>query len=145
MTAAVPRARPNAFPKNARVRKRAEYARVFDAGCRVAAPALVLHWAPASTPRLGIAVSRKVDARSVGRNRIKRVLREAFRACRAQLPSADYVVVARAPAATLDHAGLRIALIAALQRAGALPLHFVAGTMPPACAPAPTTPSMPDP
>lgn len=145
MTAAVPGARPNAFPKNARVRKRAEYTRVFDAGRRVAAPALALHWAPASAPRLGIAVSRKVDSRAVGRNRIKRVLREAFRACRAQLPSADYVVVARPPAATLDRAGLRIAFFAALQRAGALPPHVAIGTMPPACAPAPTTPSMPDP
>jgi len=30
-------------------------------------------------PRLGMAVSRQVDRRAVGRNRIKRVIRESFR------------------------------------------------------------------
>jgi len=32
-----------------------------------------------SGPRLGMAVSRQVDKKSVGRNRIKRVIRESFR------------------------------------------------------------------
>ena len=95
-------------------------------------------------PRLGIAVSRKVDPNAVGRNRIKRVLRDAFRACRAQLLPADYVVVARAPASALDNAGLRKAFLEALQRAGALPPLALAGTMRPACPPVLPTPSMPD-
>jgi ribonuclease P protein component len=142
---AVPRARPTPFPKSARLRQRAEFARVFDAGRRVAAPALALHWTPGAVPRLGIAVSRKVDPNAVGRNRIKRVLRDAFRARRTQLLPADYVVVARTPASALDNAGLRKAFVEALQRAGALPPVAPAGTMRPACAPTPPTPSMPDP
>jgi ribonuclease P protein component len=145
LTSAVPRARPNAFPKTSRVRQRAEYTRVFDAGRRVATPPLVMHLADAPAPRLGIAVSRKVDPHAVGRNRIKRALREAFRACRAQLRPADYVVVARTPAAALDNDALRTAFFTALQRAGALPPTFAAGTMRPACATAPVTPTMPDP
>jgi ribonuclease P protein component len=144
-SAAAPGARPASFPKTARLRKRAEFARVFDAGRRVAAPALVLHWIQAPAPRLGIAVSRKVDPRAVGRNRIKRVLRDAFRTRRAQLQPADYIVVARAAAATLDNAALRDAFLQALQRAGALPPVTPAGTMRPACPPASPTPSMPDP
>lgn len=145
MTSAVPKARLASFPKTARLRQRAEFSRVFDAGRRVAAPALALHWLPATQARLGIAVSRKVDPNAVGRNRIKRVLRDAFRAHRTQLTSADYVVVARTPAATLDNASLRKAFLEALQRAGALPTMPPAGTMRPACQPASPTPSMPEP
>jgi ribonuclease P protein component len=144
-SAAAPRARLASFPKTTRLRKRVEFARVFEAGRRVAAPALALHWMPAPAPRLGIAVSRKVDPHAVGRNRIKRVLRDAFRACRAHLQPADYIVVARATAATLDNAALRDAFLQALQRAGALPPQSTAGTMRPACPPAFPTPSMPDP
>jgi ribonuclease P protein component len=133
------------FPKSARLLKRSEFARVFDAGRRVAAPALALHWATAPATRLGIAVSRKVDPHAVGRNRIKRVLREAFREHRARLVPADYIVVARAAAATLDNAALRKAFLETLQRAGALPPQSTAGTMRTACTPTSPTPSKPEP
>ena len=133
------------YPKAARLLYQREFARVFDTGKRVAAPAMAVHWMPAAAPRLGIAVSRKVDPNAVGRNRIKRVLRDAFRACRTQLLPADYVVVVRAAASRLDNAGLRKALMEALQRAGALPSISPAGTMRPACTPASPTPFVPDP
>ena len=132
------------FPKTARLRQRSEFAYVFEHGRRVAAPALTLHWMQASQPRLGVSVSRKVDPDAVGRNRIKRVLREAFRAMRPQLASADYIVVARPPAAGLANAALRDTFAQLLQRAGALPAPPPAGTMRAACAPAPPTPPMPD-
>lgn len=142
MTTAAP-AR-NTFPKTSRVLKRGDFARVFDAGRRVAAPALALHWLAAAQPRLGIAVSRKVDPHAVGRNRIKRTLREAFRMLHPQLMPADYVVVARLPAAQLDNAALRSVLVQLLQRAGALPAVVPTGTMRAACAPTPPPPSKPD-
>jgi ribonuclease P protein component len=142
---AVSRARPASFPKTARLRQRADFARVFEGGRRIASPALALHWLAAPQARLGIAVSRKADPHAVGRNRIKRVLRDAFRACRAQLPPADYVVVARNAASTLDNAGLRQAFLEALRRAGALPPISPACTMRAACPPPLPTPSMPDP
>jgi ribonuclease P protein component len=49
--------------------------------------------------RLGLAVSRKVSKRAVERNRIKRVVREAFRTHREDLPALDILVIARASAA----------------------------------------------
>jgi ribonuclease P protein component len=121
------------FPRCARVRARSEFTRVFDAGKRVAHPALGLHWLrDDAPPRLGLAVSRKVDRRAVGRNRIKRLLRDEFRMLRARLPMGAYVIVARAGAATLDAAQLRAVFCSLLQRSGALPPSGPPGTMPPA-------------
>ncbi len=119
------------FPRSARVRARAEYAAIFDHSRRVSEPVLSLHWQAASTPaRLGLAVSRKVDTRAVQRNRIKRILREQFRALRAQLPGGDYVIVARKGAAETPATALREAFVRLLVRAGALPATSVPGTMP---------------
>ena len=119
------------FPRSARVRTRAEYSHVFDGGRRVSHPLLSLHWRDdAKPPRLGLAVSRKVDRNAVGRNRIKRTLREQFRALRPLLASGDYVVVARQAAAAAPAGVLAAAFIALLQRAGALPASGVGGTMP---------------
>ena len=57
---------------------------------------MTLHWLKGDSPaRLGLAVSRKVDTHAVGRNRIKRVLRDATRHLRAGMAGGDYVVVAR--------------------------------------------------
>ena len=121
------------FPRSARVRLRAEYSAVFEQGRRHGDPLFALHWAPGpQSPRLGLAVSRKVDPRAVGRNRIKRTLREAFRHLRGRLPGGAYVVVARAGAAQADGAALRDAFERLLQRAGALPPPPPACTMPPA-------------
>lgn len=180
----------NRFPRTARVRARSDFDRIFKHGRRVALPALALHWQtadaaaqscaraneelartrpksrlhferPDAGPRLGLAVSRKVDPRAVGRNRIKRVMRETFRTHRAYLADGDYVVVARSGAAKLDEAQLRAALLSLLQRAGALPPEAAvpaagegsslpapatAGTMPrlrPCDAPASITPTSP--
>ena len=119
------------FPRTARVRAKAEFARVFESGVRRAEPAFALHWlAGVEGARLGLAVSRKVDRRAVGRNRIKRVLRETFRHLRPQLAPGSYVVVARPAAAAADGATLRAAFLAALRRARALPLDAPDGTMP---------------
>ena len=56
----------------------------------------------ASTSRLGMAVSRNVDKRAVGRNRIKRVIRESFRShYTAEKARLDIVVLPRRNAATM--------------------------------------------
>jgi len=139
------------FPRTARVRARSDFDRIFKHGRRVALPVLALHWQsdpagtsaestmaastnPAATARLGLAVSRKVDPHAVGRNRIKRVLRDSFRRLRPELPGGDYVVVARVGAARCSGEELRHAFLGLLQRAGALPASVAPGTMPAAAA-----------
>lgn len=120
-------------PPSARVRTRADFDRVFKDGRRTGLPFLALHWRgdAAGNARLGLAVSRKVDPHAVGRNRIKRQLREAFRHMRGELPPGDYVLVARPGAAQRDGLELRAAFLDLLRRARALPAPAPAGTMPP--------------
>jgi ribonuclease P protein component len=126
------------FPPAARVRAKAEFDRVFEGGRRMAEPLLALHrLADGAAPRLGLAVSRKVDPHAVGRNRIKRVLRDAFRHVRADLGPGAYVCVARPAARHAGNPELRAAFLRLLQRAGALPAPVPAGTMPPPIPPSP--------
>lgn len=136
------------FPRTARVRARSDFDRIFKHGRRVALPVLALHFQADDTiaPRLGLAVSRKVDPHAVGRNRIKRVLRDAFRHVRAELAGGDYVVVARPGASRCSGEELRVAFHSLLKRGGtrpalALPATAAPGTMPAA---SPSDP-MPDP
>ncbi|MCR6664163.1 MAG: ribonuclease P protein component [Luteimonas sp.] len=129
------------FPRQARVRARAEFDAVFKDGKRTASPILALHWLrDDQPPRLGLAVSRKVDPRAVVRNRIKRALRERFRHLRPVMLPGAYVVVARHVAATTPARALGDSLADALRRAGALPHPHPDGTMPAASFPASRTP-----
>lgn len=128
------------FVRDARLLAGVDFARVFDTRKRVAEPLMALHWrervageAGDGGPRLGLAVSRKVDKRAVGRNRIKRRLRERYRHLRPYLQARDYVVVARAGAACASHVELIAAFERLLVRAGALPRNHVTGTMAGSC------------
>lgn len=130
------------YPRSARVRARPEFDAVFARGRRAANAILALHHlADGEPPRLGLAVSRKVDSRAVVRNRIKRALREHFRRLRAGLPAGAYVVVARAAAARASGPELASAFGQALRRL-ALPPSRTDGTMPPVSPPS-TSPSPP--
>jgi ribonuclease P protein component len=137
------------FPRRAHLRASAEFQAVFGEGSRVSGPSLRLHvrFAPVDAgARLGLTVSKRVDPRSVGRNRIRRILRETFRLQRASLPSGDYVVLAKTEARALSGAALRAELTDLLRRAARrapLPDSTPDGTMPapPPLATAPSDPS----
>jgi ribonuclease P protein component len=108
--------------KRRRLSRSAEFERVYRQGRSKANRFLVLYAFPRDEdapreddgPRLGLSVSRRVGG-AVDRNRVKRVLREAFWAEVERLPdTSDYVVVARPDARELAEregmAGMRGAL-----------------------------------
>ena len=90
-------ARTYGFPRTRRLSKRAEYARVFEARVREARGPLVVYALPngLAYPRLGVSLNRAVG-NAVRRNRIKRLLREAFRLHQHDLPVGyDLVITVR--------------------------------------------------
>ena len=82
------------FPKSVRVLKQADFDRVYRGDVFAADEVLVIKGAANDLDRirLGLSISRKVG-NAVVRNRWKRVIREAFRLQRPQLPTGLDVVV----------------------------------------------------
>ena len=95
---------PAAFPHSARLKKPSEFKRVFSKP-EVSADRCFKVLARRNDhdrPRLGMAVSRQVDKNAVGRNRIKRIIRESFRLYfRDRRPPVDFVVLPRRESATI--------------------------------------------
>lgn len=111
------------FPPTARIRKTAEYDFVKLEGSRAYGQWLMVSYvtrrraSAAETSRLGIAVTKKVAARAVDRNRFKRVIRDAFRRCRhAMIRPVDVVVVARRDVVAASAATLRAEFLSLLRQ-----------------------------
>jgi ribonuclease P protein component len=84
-----------------RLSRSAEFERVYRQGRSSANRHLVIYVFPNSSaerPRLGLSVSRKVGG-AVERNRVKRVLREAFARAEGELGSGQDIVLVARPAA----------------------------------------------
>jgi len=115
---------PLAFPKDARILRRAEFRAVYDNGIRLpnhlfAAFCLAHTATPRAAGRLGITIPRAVG-KAVERNRIKRRLREAFRLHRAELdPRWDIVLNPRRPALTAAFADVERAILKLIERCNA--------------------------
>ncbi len=93
--------------KRARLSRSSEFQRIYRQGSSTASRHLVLHYFQRlpgtieSGPRLGLSVSKKIGG-AVLRNRVKRLLREAFSSVETFVAQDyDYVLIARPPLADL--------------------------------------------
>jgi len=89
--------------KRSRLSRSSDFQRIYRQGSSTASRFLVLYSfrrpaeVNADGPRLGLSVSKKIGG-AVVRNRVKRLLREAFGSARGQLAEDhDFVLIARPP------------------------------------------------
>lgn len=125
------------FPKSRRLQRSADFQRVYARNVRVSDPVLLIcaDLNADGPTRIGLSVSRK-HGNAVRRQRIKRLLREAFRLEQHNLPAGlDLILIPRVGAAA-GLSDLRCSLVRLAKR---LPRRLVA---PPATTPL-TTPKTP--
>lgn len=103
---------PRGLPRHQRLPNAPAFQAVLKHGRRFRDACFAVYAAPAADgiARLGVAVSRRVSRKAVERNRIKRQIRESFRAHKNELGAQDIVVVAQTRAATETNASLRTSL-----------------------------------
>ncbi|MCK5113243.1 MAG: ribonuclease P protein component [Phycisphaerae bacterium] len=86
----------NKYGKNLRISNRGELTQLFRRGVRVGDNRILLIGLPTETPTRGAVAISVRHGGAVKRNRLKRVIREAFRLERANLPeNFDFVISPR--------------------------------------------------
>ncbi len=105
------------FPKRVRLRKPAEFDRVYGGKVYAADDMLVMNGCKndLGRTRIGLSISRKVG-NAVVRNRWKRLLREAFRVQQSDLPPGLDVVVRPRRGATPDFCSIQSSLRSLAER-----------------------------
>ena len=77
--------------KYLRIKKQADFQKLFRKGKRAFTPSFTMVYSPSQQMRMGISIGKK-HGKSVQRNRIKRLLREAFRLTQGEMKG-NYSVV----------------------------------------------------
>ena len=92
--------------KSYRIKKENEFQYVYSKGKSVANRNFVLYTMPKEKQkhvRVGISVGKKVSHTAVGRNRIKRYIRQSLLELKPEIPQElDFLIIARKPAVDLD-------------------------------------------
>ena len=133
------------FRKNQHLRKGADFARVYALRCVARGPHLTVFAAPneSDSLRVGLSVSKK-HGNAVLRNRLKRLLREAFRLSRHELPVGLDLVLVPVDARDTKLEQFQVALVKAVQKlARKLADEARAGAVAPTESPAKTARSLP--
>lgn len=86
------------FPREVRLTRADEFARVRKHGQRSRSGSLLISYVAGRSKRLGVILTRRIG-NAVTRNRIRRVIREFFRVNRACFPVGDCVVIPQAGSA----------------------------------------------
>ena len=110
--------KPHGLPRERRVRSRGDFQRAYAEGTKVVTRRFVLFAREngGELTRLGVTATRKTG-NAVVRNRARRLVKEAFRSCQAQLPGGlDLVVVVRPPLLSASPSELSSALLRATAR-----------------------------
>jgi ribonuclease P protein component len=91
------KSRPNSFSKQDRLLSSKDFKEVFDKPIKSADSAYTILARPnqLSGPRLGVIVSKKNIPKAVGRNRLKRIVRESFRINKQNISAYDVVVICK--------------------------------------------------
>ncbi|WP_125569054.1 ribonuclease P protein component [Companilactobacillus insicii] len=92
--------------KSYRIKKENEYQYVYSQGKSFANRNFVLYKMPKEGQkhfRVGLSVGKKVSHTAVGRNRIKRYVRQSLLELKPEIPAElDFLVIARKPSVDLD-------------------------------------------
>lgn len=110
------------FSQSERLRRKADFDRAYSEGKRIVSSSLVLFFCPSPSEktRLGLSVSKKIG-KAVVRNRVKRLLREAFRLNKHELRKGyDILLVARRGVERLKFREVEGAVLGLFRRGGLL-------------------------